>query len=221
MTDDLFSAGFAWADDDVADDATPVATPARRRKAAENVGISDIFAPAVAGVADVAETEGQRLERLLSQPAVARTATMGATPEMADFCGVEPYALPPVADVASVAEWRKGVKYLSLLRHLPPPYHSRGWRTLIDDATAFLNNWGDDAVRWGWSTLDVFGTNPTVGARRYDRLGLVVLLGGRPVQSLEPDRAWTGSGNDLLQYRRTPKLPGAVPLWAVKGEAEC
>lgn len=218
MTEDLFSAGFAWADDGVADDATPVATPARRRQAAENSDLRAHSVCGVAGVAGVAETEGQRLERLLSQPMVARPATTDATPETADFCGVEPYALPPVADVASVAEWRKGVKHLSLLRHLPPPYHSRGWRTLIDDATAFLNDWGDDAVRWGWSTLDVFGTNPTVGARRYDRLGLVILLGGRPVHSLEPDRAWIGSGRDLLQYRRTPKLPGAVPLWAVRGE---
>ena len=134
----------------------------------------------------------------------------------ADFCGVEGGAEALVAGVASVAAWRIGVERLRGMRHMPKPYHAESWRGLIDDATRFLDLWGEDAVRAGWSTLEAFGTNPVTWQRRCDRLGLVILLGGRPIQSLDSAGALIGASADTNTYRRRPRSAGGVALWDVK-----
>jgi hypothetical protein len=240
--DGLFSAGFAWDDGAVATDATPAATRPRAREtggaptcrrgepekvanaatlpATGDIGIptsvkvrkSNLNATSVASVASVAETEGQRLERLLSQPVVAVSATPVATAERADFCGVEGGAGSGVAPVASVADWLKGVEAMRRARPAPKPYHSP-WRTILQDAASFVALWGDDAIRMGWSTLDVFGVNPDPSAARYDRLGLVVLLNGRPVQCLEDQVAHIGRDSRPTVFRRALRAEGAVPIW--------
>ncbi len=248
--DDLFSTGFAWGDDAVASDATAVATrPGAMRdvatlvvsassqapvanaatpratgdigiSASEKVGKSDLLSGSVAAVASVAETEGKRLERLLSQPNVAVSATRVATAEVADFCGVEGGARAAVTPIASVANWMAGVEALKRARPAPAPYHSP-WRTVVRDAANFVALWGDDAIRMGWSTLDVFGVNPDPAAGRYDRLGLVILLGGRPVQCLEPQTAHIGRDSKPTVFRRALRAAGAVPIWQwVEGVAQ-
>lgn len=245
MEGDLFSAGFAWGADPVApvatDDATPkhrggaavpsnskgpVARPATPdatragcRRAPEEAGGLAFSGGAVASVASVAETEGQRLERLLSQPIVAVPATPVATARTAVFCGADGGAAARVAPVATVAEWRDGVERMRRVRPAPNPYHTK-WRTLFQDAVSFLNLWADDAVRLGWSALDAFGGNPDPAHGRYDRLGLVILLAGRPIQCLDSDCAYIGKDSLPTVYRRALRAAGGVPVWQwVGGDA--
>jgi len=238
MDGDLFSAGFAWGADPVAtaatDDATPIgsanagvpsdskgpvagaatatATPPRRRASPEKVTESHLFGSAVASVATVAETEGQRLERLLSQKGVAIPATAIATAESAQTCGLQTDSLGGVALVATVADWRAGVERMRRVRPAPTPYHTK-WRTLYQDAVSFLNLWADDAFRLGWDVLDVFGVNADPAQGRYDRLGLVILLAGRPIQCLDEACAYIGKDNVPTVYHRALRAPGAVPVW--------
>lgn len=213
----LFSGGFAWSDDVVSQPAaTPLATASGAVASPAKQDARRASDPAVASVAGVAETEGRRLERALSQTMSPVLATPGATAGTADFRGVEGGDDALVAGVASVAAWRTGVDRLRGMRHMPKPYHAESWRGLIDDATRFLDLWGEDAVRAGWSTLEAFGTNPEVWQRRCDRLGLVILLGGRPIQSLDSAGALIGTGADTNTYRRRPRSAGGVALWDVK-----
>ena len=216
MTETLFSTGFAWGDDEgVATPATPVATRRAARLKAQKTGNSDVSGGAVAPVADVAETEGKRLERLLSQPMSPMSATRGATPKTADLCGLQTDSLARVAPVASVADWVAGVDAMQAARVLPNLYHGR-WRAVVRDSLSFLRLWADDAIKAGWTTLDVFGVNPDPSHGRYDRLGLVVLLAGQPIQSLDSEIALIGPARQTpTTFRRRLRAGGAVPLWEV------
>lgn len=260
MTDDLFSAGFAWVDD-VAASATPVATPETVEDAGFGGGSSATvaglatpsatgWAPSqplsyvenealasltVAGVAGVAPNDGGQSRRPLSQATVAGAATLAATPKTEDFCWPENAALGRVATVATVADelterfgltaslmlpddapstanWRMGVEAMGKARPTPGFYHGR-WGMLTADARQFLAMWGDDAVAAGWGTLDVFGANPDPNHRRFDRLGLVLLLRGRPVQELSADSATIGERQDTTTFYRHRRGAGAVPVW--------
>lgn len=238
MGGDLFSAGFAWNDDPVASAATEDATAADRRvsrlskqsprrvahhatpnatagtyrSASEKVGDPNLFGAAVATVATVAETEGQRLERLLSQQINALPATPIATARTADFRGLDAAPGVSVAPVATVADWREGVERMRRVRPAPNPYHTP-WRTLFQDAVSFLNLWAEDAVRLGWGTLDAFGGNVDPSHGRYDRLGLVILLAGGPIQCLDSDCAYIGKDGLPTVYRRALRAPGGIPVW--------
>lgn len=216
MTETLFSTGFAWGDDEgVATAATPVATRAAARTKAQKVTETHLKPASVAGVAGVAETEGQRLERLLSQPMSPMSATRGATPKTADLCGIQTDSLGGVAPVASVADWIAGVDAMQAARVLPNLYHGQ-WRAVVRDALSFLRTWADDAIKAGWTTLDVFGVNPNPSHGRYDRLGLVVLLAGQPIQSLDSEIALIGGARQTpTTFRRRLRAGGAVPLWEV------
>lgn len=210
MNGDLFSAGFAWGDDDgVASAATPVATPARVPRAAENRGSTGFPADPVASVASVANLE-------VSHDFGVVSATPAATPETADFCGSQTDFGGAVAAVASVATWMDRIERMSRTEDRPRMYHG-DWRMVIRDAVAFVNQWGEDAIRAGWSTLDVFGTNPEPTARRIDRLGLVTMLDRRLVQSLDSETAVIGSGRSATVFRRGLRSAGAVPLWFLLG----
>ena len=216
MSEALFSTGFAWGDDEgVAPPATPVATRAAAPPKAQNIGISDVLGGAVAPVAGVAETEGQRLERMLSQPMSPLSATRGATLQTAVICGMRGHSEEPVATVASVASWTAGVDAMQAARVMPNLYHGQ-WRAVVRDALSFLQNWADDAVAAGWTTLDVFGVNPDPSHGRYDRLGLILMLAGRPIQSLDSETALIGPARQApTTFRRRLRTGGAVPLWEV------
>ncbi|MBB3347335.1 hypothetical protein [Sphingomonas sp. BK069] len=216
MTDDLFSAGFAWDEPDVSQSAaTPVATPAPAAAPSVKVTASHLSDDGVAGVAGVAETEGQRLERLLSQPYVAVTATPVATPKTADFCGVEAGDEPIVAGVASVANWQRGIDLLRGQR-CPAGANPKEWRDTVAAASHLFRLWGSDLFEAGWSTLDVWGSEPDPAHRRVDRLGLVHFVIGAQVEAIDSESATIlHSGKDRLTYTRRQKVPGAVPLWSV------
>lgn len=232
MNDDtLFSAGFDWSDD-VASGATRVEAAARSPNASSRPALSQPVAThdatpgsalfsgdfgwspdAVASVASVAETEGQRLERLLSQPITPVLATPPATLEMADFCGFEGGAAPAVAGVASVAAWREGVELLSRSR-CPQTVDPRRWRELVADARALLQNWGAELLGFGWTTLEVFGVNRDPRHRRLDIPGLLPVLRGRPVVAVDRDTATIRANRaDLQTFQRQLVFRGGLPVW--------
>ena len=62
------------------------------------------------------------------------------------------------------------------------------WQQLLD-AARFLDRWGGEAARLGWSTLDLFGVHPTVPAARYAAMGLVPLIRGGEVISITESSA--------------------------------
>jgi hypothetical protein len=114
-----------------------------------------------------------------------------------------------------ITEWTEGILLmLSLSR--PACIKPDRWRLIIADSHRFVDRWGTSAVALGWSTLDIFGANPTHPVERLDYAGVVLLLHGDEVVALTDDsaRIRTGSGA-LLTYYRRPRQ-GAVPLWELR-----
>jgi len=110
-------------------------------------------------------------------------------------------------------EWAEGFARLDLASP-PKGFDKRRWRTLIDDGGKFLDRWGAEAARLGWSALDVFGAHPIAPAVRYDAAGLVLLIGGSDVLAVTERSATIRrpSSENTLTYLRTPRQ-GAVALW--------
>jgi hypothetical protein len=226
--DTLFSAGFDWSDD-VATDATPVATPASATTTAAPATLSqpaatvaatpgealfsgdfDWSAPDVASVASVAAEAKVPEAVAVSRPI---SGTPVATPETADFCGVQADSHERVADVASVAGWREGVELLTRGR-CPKGYDPRRWRQLVADARALVQNWGPDFHAQGWTTLEVFGVNPDPRRRGKGSRGLLPVLQGRAVEAVDRDTALIRAGRvDRQTYQRRLVAPGGVPVW--------
>jgi hypothetical protein len=100
-----------------------------------------------------------------------------------------------IEDRAAIAEHDGGLppNYKLALAELqaacPAGVDEQRWRQAIDDADCFLENWGAHAARLGWTPARLFGLHPTAPLRRYDLMGLVWLLHGRPVFELTAARA--------------------------------
>lgn len=90
------------------------------------------------------------------------------------------------------------------------------WKLAISDGSAFLSRWGDQSAALGWSAEDLFGL-PPVPVRpsptfrrlaRYDLMGLVWLLRGRPVMALTQSTAVIKTPNSgVTVYRKPPVRP--------------
>jgi hypothetical protein len=71
------------------------------------------------------------------------------------------------------------------------------WKRCIEDGRAFLAKWGEQAESFGWDSRDLFGLAPVPNKShpsfnrlsRYDCIGLVWHLCGRPVVALTADSA--------------------------------
>jgi hypothetical protein len=97
----------------------------------------------------------------------------------------------------------------------PPGFSPERWQRIIDAAGVFLDRWAVEAIRCGWSDLDVFGANPDRPDARFDCMGLVLLLDRREIVGIDqhgadliacPDRA-------RQRYRRRPPPADTVSLW--------
>ena len=102
---------------------------------------------------------------------------------------------------------------------MPPPtgFSAERWDRLVHAAGKFLVHWGADAALLGWSALDVFGCHVNAPDRRFDCMGLVLLLERREVVGLDI------GGADLMtvtgarqRFRRRPLPPGTVSLWQLR-----
>jgi aminoglycoside N3'-acetyltransferase len=78
------------------------------------------------------------------------------------------------------------------------------WKRLITDARVFLETWGAQADRLGWTDTAIFGVDPSSPFARIDKAGLVVLLdGGRGRNVGRP-------GRDADAERRKARLLSAA-----------
>ena len=86
------------------------------------------------------------------------------------------------------ADWTAGVASLRLMSP-PRGIQAAAWSVLVADAQAFLATWAGQAAALGWTAHDVFGAHRTRPLGRYDHMGLVPLLLGRPVVALTSGEA--------------------------------
>jgi len=77
------------------------------------------------------------------------------------------------------------------------------WQQAVADGRRFLSTWGEHAAALGWSDQDLLALHPVAPGARYDTMGLVWLLRGRPVVALTASTAAirTPCGS-ALAYRR-------------------
>ncbi len=126
-------------------------------------------------------------------------------------------ALLQVPDGVPV-DWVQGVADLLAM----PPHAAwpePAWRVLREDALTFLKDWAAQADALGWDALALFGVHAAAPHARLDGMGLVPLLGGRPVIALTEDavgiRAGSGGTQTFRRHRSPP--PGRCLVW----ELEC
>ena len=101
---------------------------------------------------------------------------------------------------------------------MPPPagFWPERWQRIINATGAFLDHRAGEAIRCGWSDLDVFGCDPDAPAARFDCMGLVLLLDRCEVVSIDPDGADLVTITSARQrFRRRPLPTKAVPLWGL------
>ena len=109
--------------------------------------------------------------------------------------------------------WAEG---FAAMASMPAPtgFSPERWARIVDATGTFLDRWAAKVIACGWSDLDVFGCDSAAPDRRFDCMGLVLLLDRWEVSGVDE------AGADLvtetgapLRYRRRP-LPGhTVSLW--------
>jgi hypothetical protein len=122
---------------------------------------------------------------------------------------------PPAAERGggAPAEWTKRIALLKIgePRLGMSPLH---WSQFVRDARLFLQEWGAEAARLGWSAEDVFGVHPLAPEARYDVMGIVLLIRGNEVVAISEHRATirTPGGGQMTYYRYRPNT-GAIAIW--------
>jgi hypothetical protein len=95
----------------------------------------------------------------------------------------------------------------------PEGISSDRWRRVLEATRVFMGSWAAEAARLGWSDLDVFGCHATRPDRRFDCMGLMLLLEGCEIVAIDERGAELSTGGDTRQrFRRRPMPPEAVPL---------
>ena len=133
-------------------------------------------------------------------------------------------ALALTDSVSLVASWRAGV--LSLPEHQVPcpgmiwvepgPRGRPGvWRSVRRAMLAFLDDWGEAAADFGWSTEALFGVHRTAGASRPDCTGTMVTVYPRRCIALcEREIHLDRIGGSVVVDRRPAVIPpDCVPIW--------
>lgn len=158
------------------------------------------------------------------QPVATPVAATGNA-KLAEICGF----LGSEATVATVATipapslpWSDG---LNTLRRLPVPQWMTDdrWDRLVRTALTLSRDWGEQALAFGWTEIDLFGCNPEPWARRLDRDGLAVRLAewGDPIAvraiSRQAIALAVDRGNILRFYHHERR--GSVPLWVAYGQS--
>jgi hypothetical protein len=109
--------------------------------------------------------------------------------------------------------WAEGYTALCAM---PPPagFRPDRWRRIIDAIGVFLDHWAGEAIRCGWSDLDVFGCHSTAPTARFDCMGLILLLDCCEIAAIDRDGADLVTASGARQrFRRRPMPPGTVRLW--------
>jgi hypothetical protein len=102
-----------------------------------------------------------------------------------------------------------------------PDFTEERWKTLIDDAGRFIDQWAMQVAAMGWTVGEVFGVNYDKPNTRIDLKGLVPCIGGREVIAVSADSVTIQMPSGARQriFRRADKQsPGRVPVWEVSND---
>ena len=157
------------------------------------------------------EADGPPPRGRAPNPATDKSDKRGSERAFVSFDTSSPGHLGWANAVGEVATWRAA---LARLRHAPSPLglSETRWRELVADAARLTEGWGEAAHGFGWRGLDLFGCSPGF-ARRLDRDGLAMLLGGRPVLAMTEQAATIGNPRGVPNTFRRATVPRAVLLW--------
>jgi hypothetical protein len=100
--------------------------------------------------------------------------------------------------------------FAALERRCPANVGIDRWQQAVEDGRRLLGQWSEQAASLGWTVDDLFGlhqppTNPHSSydrLSRYDCLGLVWSLLGRPVVILTAESAIIKTRTDTVAYRK-------------------
>jgi len=114
-------------------------------------------------------------------------------------------------------QWAEGYAALSTM---PPPasFSSERWQRIVDGAGRFMDRWAVKAAECGWSDLNVFGANPDQPDRRFDCMGLLLLLDRCEIVGVDESGAdlVAAPGGAEQRYRRRPLPAHTKPLWELQ-----
>jgi hypothetical protein len=91
-------------------------------------------------------------------------------------------------------------EFARLQAHAPPEVPIDRWHQFINDAGIFLDQWGCEAERLGWSAEELFDLHPDAPMARYDQMGLIWMLKGERAVALTATEAKLSGG--LTFYRK-------------------
>jgi len=97
----------------------------------------------------------------------------------------------------------------------PAGFSTERWQRVIDGAGGFIDQWAGKAAASGWGDLDLFGCDDTAPDRRFDCMGLLLLLERMEIVAIDPAGADLRSliGGIPQRYRRKPLPAHTVRLW--------
>jgi hypothetical protein len=90
--------------------------------------------------------------------------------------------------------------FAAIQAHPPADVPRHRWDMFVNDAGLFLDAWGLQAARLGWTVADLLGLDALKPMERYDRQGLLWMLHGERVVALTSGEARFSGG--LAYYRR-------------------
>jgi hypothetical protein len=115
-------------------------------------------------------------------------------------------------DGGAPRSWAEGFAALCAMPPAPG-FSAARWERIIDATGRFLDRWAAEAVRCGWSDLDVFGCDPARPDARFDCMGLVLLLDRCELVGIDDNgadlRTITGAQH---RFRRRPLPASTVSL---------
>lgn len=138
---------------------------------------------------------------------------------------LRPVPTDDLEERAAIVEYGAGIprawaEGFAALCTMPPPtgFSSQRWQRVVDAAGVFIDKRAAEAIACGWSDLDVFGCDATAPDRRFDCMGLVLLLDRARIVSLDSTGAdlIVQPGEACQRYRRRPLPPGTVSLWDLR-----
>jgi hypothetical protein len=110
---------------------------------------------------------------------------------------------------AAVVSWRDQLERLS--EHASPCRYllPAKWKAMRENALAFLDQFGAEAYRLGWTAPQLFGVHPQHGFLRVEYAG-ALMVNDRPVVGVEADRIVF---DRFSGYRTKPGQEWGVPVW--------
>jgi hypothetical protein len=114
-------------------------------------------------------------------------------------------------------DWFKNFRRLSPTTDSCPGFSARQWPRVHATALEFLAHHAEAAASMGWTTLELFGVHESVGVRRVDCCGALMVSNGKPIVEVTPSLIRYASG---LKYRKPLPTSLAVPVWDFKAELQ-